>query len=115
MVTGVVWARTCASNLGEVSKFGFEPIIQPGYQCRTIYQAAPVAVRRERGVDLRPCEKGEIAEYVDAKNKEACGLVRAQILERCGGVLPDNWTLVEHYKANLELMESIRIRGSAGD
>ena len=115
--TGVVRARMCASNLGEVSKFGFEPIIRPGFQCRTIYHAAPVAVRRERGVDLGPFAKSEIQEYVDTGpmgGKDALR-ARAELLERRGGVLPANWTVAEHYKANLELMESIRIRGRGGD
>jgi len=62
---------------------------------------------------MRPYEKGELAEYMDAgpRGGEAARLVRAQILERRGGVLPRNWNAVEHYKANVELLAQMRAEG----
>lgn len=110
--TGVQY-NTWGRDIIEVSKFGFTPIDQVGCHKRTHYSAAPVAVRRERGVDMRPYDKGELAEYIDAgpREGEAARLVRAQILERRGGVLPRNWTVVEHYKANAEQIARMRAEG----
>tara|TARA_B100000963_G_scaffold32534_1_gene24178 strand:- start:1818 stop:2144 length:327 start_codon:yes stop_codon:yes gene_type:complete len=78
-----------------------------------MWSAAPVAVCRERGVDLGPYQKAELAEYMDAGPREGktARLVRARILGRRGGVLPHNWTAVEHYKANVDLMAQIRAEG----
>jgi len=91
----------------------FVPIEGVGFYCRTMRSAAPVAVRRERGVDLGGYYKSELQEFVDAGPGEGEGArhVRERIVERRGGVLPHNWTVVEHYKANLDLMAEIRLKG----
>jgi len=91
----------------------FEPIEGVGFYCRTVRSAAPVAARRERGVDLGGYYKSELQAYVDAgpTGGEAARHVRSQIFERRGGVLPRNWTVVECYKANLDLMAEIRLKG----
>ena len=91
----------------------FEPIEGIGFVQRTLKRAAPVAVHRERGVDLSRYHKSELQAYVDADPGEAARHVRAQIVERRGGVLPHNWTVLEHYKANVDLMEQIRLKGGA--
>lgn len=93
----------------------FVPIEGVGHYQRTIKRVAPVAVRRERGVDLSRYYKSELQEYVDAGPVGGDGArrVRAQIFERRGGVLPHNWTIVEMYKANLHLMEEIRLKKGA--
>lgn len=98
-----------------MSTGGFEPIEDPGFWQRTIRRAAPVAVRRERGVDLSRYYKSELQEFVDAGPREGEGAqhVREQIVERRGGVLPHNWTIVEHYKANLDLMATIKLKEGA--
>jgi len=115
--TGVTWAYRLNGPDIEVSKFGFNPIDQVGHCQRTIWSAAPVAVCRERGVDLGPYQKAELAEYMDAgpRGGEAARLVRAQILERRGGVLPHNWNALERYKANVDLMAQIRDRSGDSD
>ena len=96
-----------------MSKCTFEPIEGVGFTQRTIRSAAPVAVRRENGVDLSGYYKSELQAYVDAgpMGGEAARHVRAQIFERRGGVLPRNWTIVEHYKANLDLLAEIKLKG----
>ena len=105
--------NTWGRDIIEVSKFGFKPIDQVGCNKRTLCSAAPIAVHRECGVNLRPFEKAELAEYMDAGPREgkAARLVRAQILERRGGVLPHNWTVVEHYKAHVDLKARMRDEG----
>ena len=94
---------------------GFKPIQFCEFACRTVHNAEPWPLHRSVGVDLRPFDKSEMQDYVDAENKEACGRVRAEILDRRGGVLPDNWEVVEIFKENLDLMESVRIRDCDGD
>ena len=91
----------------------FEPIEGVGCRHRTLHSAAPVAVRRENGVDLSNYYKSELQAYTDARPGEAARHVRAQIFERRGGVLPRNWTVVEHYKANLDLLAEIRLKEGA--
>lgn len=91
----------------------FEPIEEVGFYHRTMRSAAPVAVRRENGVDLSGYYKSELQAYTDARSGEAARQVRAQIVERRGGVLPRNWTVVEHYKANLELIAQVNLKGGA--
>lgn len=91
----------------------FEPIEGVGFYCRTMRSAAPVAVRREHGVDLGGYHKSELQAYVDADPGEAALHVRAQIVERRGGVLPHNWRVLEDYKANVHLMAEIRLKGGA--
>jgi hypothetical protein len=44
---------------------------------------------------------------------EAARLVRAQVFERRGGVLPRNWELLDHYKENLDMIERMRVRRGA--
>ena len=97
--------------MGELSTRAFEPIDGAGFYHRTIRAAAPVAARRERGVDLAGYYKSELQAYVDAGSGEAARHVRAQIFERRGGVLPRNWTVVEHYKANLDLLAQVKLKG----
>ena len=91
----------------------FEPIEGVGFYHRTMRSVAPVAVRRENGVDLSGYYKSELQAYTDARPGEAARHVRAQIVERRGGVLPRNWTVVEHYKANLDLLAEIKVNGGA--
>ena len=99
--------------MSDMSTHAFEPIEGVGFCCRTMHSAAPVAARRERGVDLAGYYKSELQAYVDAgpMGGEAARHVRAQIFERRGGVLPRNWTIVEHYKANLDLLAEIKLKG----
>ena len=91
----------------------FAPIEEVGFYHRTIRAAAPVAVRREHGVDLSGYHKSELQAYADARPGEAARHVREQIVERRGGVLPRNWTVVEHYKANLDLLARVNLKGGA--
>ena len=91
----------------------FEPIDGIGFTQRTLRSAAPVAVRREHGVDLSGYYKSELQAYVDASPGKDARHVREQIVERRGGVLPRNWTVVEGYKANLDLMAEIKLKGGA--
>lgn len=110
---GRVDDRAHDPGMAKLSTRAFEPIEGVGFYCRTMRSAAPVAVRRERGVDLSRYYKSELQAYVDAgpTGGEAARHVRAQIFERRGGVLPHNWTIVEIYSANLHLMEEIRLKG----
>ena len=107
--------RTHDQGMSDMSTRAFEPIEGVDVRHRTICSAAPVAARRERGVDLAGYYKSELQAYVDAgpASGEAARLVRAQIFERRGGVLPRNWTIVEHYKANLDLLADIRLNRGA--
>lgn len=97
------------------SKPGFKPIQFVEFVCRTVYHAEPWPLYRLVGVDLRPFDKNEMQDYVDAGNKEACGRVRAEILDRRGGVLPANWEVVEIFKENMDLIEHMRLRNSDSD
>ena len=101
-----VWLHDHVPDIVDVSKFGFEPIVRAHVGAPAIYVAAPVAVRQERGVDLGPLGHREVRDYVAARRKdeEAARRVRARILKRRGGVLPHNWTVVEHYKENVHRM-----------
>ena len=105
--------RAHEPGMSDMSTHAFEPIEGVGFYCRTMRSAAPVAARRERGVDLAGYYKSELQAYVDAgpASGEAARHVRAQIFERRGGVLPRNWTVVEHYKANLDLLARFELKG----
>lgn len=94
-----------------MSTRAFEPISEAGSCQQTLRRAAPVAVRRERGVDLGRYHKSELQAYVAADPGEAALHVRAQIVERRGGVLPHNWVVLEDYKANVNLMAQIGLKG----
>ena len=102
-------------GLVDVSKFGFKPIGRVDHCQRAWWSAAPVAVCRERGVDFSSLQKAEIQLYMDAGpvRGEAARLVRAQVFERRGGVLPRNWELLDHYKENLDMIERMRVRRGA--
>lgn len=91
----------------------FAPIEGVGFYCRTMRSVAPVAVRREHGVDLGGYYKSELQAYADARPGEAARHVREQIVKRRGGVLPRNWTVVECFKANLDLMAEIGLNGGS--
>ena len=97
--------------MANLSTAWFVPIEEVGHYQRTIGRAAPIAVRRERGVDMSRYYKSELQEYADAgpREGEEARRVRTQIFERRGGVLPHNWTVVEHYKANLDMMARVQL------
>ena len=98
--------------MARLSNGAFVPIHEAGWYQRTVTRAAPVAVRRERGVDLSRFYDSELQAYRDAgpKGGEEARRVRAQILDRRGGVLPFNWTLVEHYKDCLDMKAKMSLK-----
>ena len=86
----------------------FVPIELANHTTCSRKHAAPVAVRRERGVDMRPCEQYELFAFMAAgpSKGEGARRVRAQIFECRGGVMPLDWCAAEEYKETCELLES---------
>ena len=89
----------------------FAPIDGIGFVQRTITKASPVAVRRSRGVDLDNYHKNELDALLNAGplGSPSATRVEREIQERRGGVLPRNWTVVKHYKANVDRMARMGI------
>ncbi len=89
----------------------FAPIEGISFVQRTITKAKPVALRRSRGVDLENYRKSELEALLNAGplGSPSATRVEREIQERRGGVLPHNWTVVKHYKANVDLMARMGI------
>ena len=85
----------------------FSPIQQCEFICNTNVYCAPVPLYRHCGVDLCRYHAEEMEAYVNAgpAESEDAALVERQILDARGGVLPENWTIVQHHKRNLEMVE----------
>jgi len=84
----------------------FTPIDGIGFVQRTIIKARPIAVRRSRGVDMDNYHKSELDALLNAGplGSPSATRVEREIQERRGGVLPRNWTVVKHYKANVDML-----------
>ena len=93
------------------ARMSFSPIDGIGFVQRTITKASPIAVRRSRGVDMDNYRKSELEALLNAGplGSPSATRVEREIQERRGGVLPHNWTVVKHYKANVDLMARMGI------
>ena len=89
----------------------FTPIDGIGFVQRTITKAKPIPVRRSRGVDMDSYSKSELDALLNAGplGSPSAMRVEREIQERRGGVLPRNWTLVKHYKANMDMMTRMNL------
>lgn len=87
----------------------FSPIENIGFVQRTLVKASPVPVRRSRGVDLAKYRKSEMDDMLNAGplGSPSALLVERQIQDARGGVLPQNWTVVKHYKNRMDRMSSM--------
>ena len=97
--------------IANAQTMSFCPIDGIGFVQRTLVKAHPVAVRRPRGVDLAKYRMSELEEMLNAGplGSPSALLVERRIQEQRGGVLPENWLTAKHYKANTDLMASIRL------
>ena len=99
-------ARTCTR-----ARMSFAPIENIGFVQRTLVKASPVPVRRARGVDLANYRKSEMDEMLNAGplGSPSALLVERRIQDARGGVLPKNWTVVKHYKNNVDRMSRMQL------
>jgi Holliday junction resolvase RusA-like endonuclease len=89
----------------------FTPIDGIGFVQRTITKAKPIPMRRSRGVDMDNYSKSELDALLNAGplGSPSATRVEREIQERRGGVLPRNWTLVKHYKANVDMIARMNL------
>lgn len=93
------------------ARMSFAPIENIGFVQRTLVKASPIPVRRLRGVDLANYRKSELDELLRAGplGSPSALLVEQRIQDARGGVLPKNWTVVKHYKNNVDRMSSMQL------
>jgi hypothetical protein len=113
----MAWRPLWAHPTGRVhagALMSFAPIDGIGFVQRTISKARPVAVRRVRGVDMDNFRKSELDALLNAGplGSPSATRVEREIQDRRGGVLPRNWTVVKHYKANVDMIARMNLRGT---